>query len=332
MIEVIDTAIDAVKLVQPTRAADHRGFLSEVWGEQALREAGIDVRFVSENQVLNLKANVLRGLHFQLPPFEQAKLLRVTRGRIYDVAVDLRPGSPSFGQHVGALLDAEEGRQLYVPEGFAHGFCTLEDASEVHYLLSCPARISHARGIAWNDPELAIQWRLDAEPILAQRDREHPSLAEWLAGREQQVLQDPAGAPALGLHTASAEQDLRTLIDGLEAQRCSALIDADLEALRLLCSDRLIYIHTSTRRDTKESFLRRIESGYYRYLEFERDQPEITLLDGSALVRARLRSRVIVDGIEKSLNNAILSVWTREQGRWRFVAYQPTAVPAVVPE
>jgi dTDP-4-dehydrorhamnose 3,5-epimerase len=322
MIEVTATAIDAVKLLVPSRRADHRGYLSEVYSERELRGAGIDTHFVADNHVLNLKANVLRGLHFQTPPFEQVKLVRVTRGRVFDVAVDLRAGSPTFGRHVGAVLSAEAGNQLYVPEGFAHGFCALEDGSEVHYKLSCQAQPGHDKGIRWDDPALGIDWLLTGAPILAERDTQHPLLADWQAAQQRE------GAAPLGTHEA---RDSAAVIDALEAERCRALLARDMEALQRLCSDRLVYTHTSTRRDTKESFLRRVETGYYEYLEFTRGVPKVTVLGSTAFVNGQLDSRVIVEGTAKMLHNAILTVWVHEQGRWQFAAYQATPIPAVVP-
>lgn len=174
MFEASQTAIDGVKLLRFVARQDERGYFAEVCSERSLAEAGIHDRFVADNQIFNRKANVVRGLHFQLPPYAQAKLVRVTRGRIYDVAVDLRPTSTTFGCHVGAILSAAGFDCLYLPEGFAHGFCTLEDEVEVQYKVSCLPASGFERGVLWNDLRLAIAWPLSGEPIIAQRDRSWP--------------------------------------------------------------------------------------------------------------------------------------------------------------
>src|SRR5215469_8934841 len=131
--QISDTVLPGVKLVQPVRYGDARGYFSEVYREAAFAEAGVDARFVQENQSLSAAVGVVRGLHFQIPPMAQAKLVRVVAGAILDVAVDLRRGSPSYGRHVARVLDAERGEQLFIPEGFAHGFCTLEPNTEIVY-------------------------------------------------------------------------------------------------------------------------------------------------------------------------------------------------------
>lgn len=177
MFEVEPTAIDAVKRLRFAAKIDHRGYFAQVCSDRSLAACGIGSRFVADNQVLGLKANVLRGLHFQPPPFAQAKLVRVTRGSIFDVAVDLRVQSPTFGEHVGVRLGADAFEWLYVPEGFAHGFCTLEDDVEVQYKVTRLPEPGHELGVAWNDEELAIDWPLTGEPVLADRDKAFPCLA-----------------------------------------------------------------------------------------------------------------------------------------------------------
>jgi dTDP-4-dehydrorhamnose 3,5-epimerase len=177
--QVSDTAIAGVRILRPARHRDARGFFSEVYNEQALAAHGIAVRFVQDNHSLSLMRGTVRGLHFQIPPFAQAKLVRVTRGAILDVVVDLRRDSPSFGRHVAELLSAAEWNQLFVPEGFAHGFCTLEPDTEVMYKVNRPYSAAHDRGLFWNDPALAIPWPIPAaEAPLSERDRHHPPLAE----------------------------------------------------------------------------------------------------------------------------------------------------------
>ncbi|HEX6937786.1 MAG TPA: dTDP-4-dehydrorhamnose 3,5-epimerase [Longimicrobiales bacterium] len=178
-LQVIPTAIPDVKVIVPARYGDERGFLSEVYERGAFLDAGIDVAFVQENHSYSARRGTVRGLHFQVPPRAQAKLVRVARGAILDVAVDLRPDSPTFGKHVSVVLSAENWNQLYVPVGFAHGFCTLEPDTEVIYKLSDVYAPECERGLLWNDPALGIDWPVDeATAILSPRDRTHPRLAE----------------------------------------------------------------------------------------------------------------------------------------------------------
>ena len=177
--DISETAIAGVRVLRPTQHRDARGFFSEVYNEAVFAAHGIVVRFVQDNHSLSLKRGTVRGLHFQIPPLAQAKLVRVTRGAIFDVAVDLRRGSPSFGRHVAAVLSAAEWNQLFVPEGFAHGFCTLEPDTEVTYKVNRPYSAAHDRGLYWNDPALAISWPVsEAEALLSERDRCHPPLVE----------------------------------------------------------------------------------------------------------------------------------------------------------
>jgi dTDP-4-dehydrorhamnose 3,5-epimerase len=172
------TAIPEVKLLRPPKFADDRGFFSETYSKRALAEAGIDLEFVQDNHTLSLHQGVLRGLHFQIPPFAQHKLLRVIRGAIFDVAVDLRHGSPTFGKHVVETLSAEEWNQILVPVGFAHGFCTLAADTEVAYKMTNYYSPEHERGIIWNDPALGISWPVsEAEAILSDKDRRWPALS-----------------------------------------------------------------------------------------------------------------------------------------------------------
>src|SRR5438132_7880934 len=131
--QVVETQIADIKILKPVRHGDSRGFFSEVYKENVLREHGIDIHFVQDNHSLSASRWVVRGLHFQIPPFAQAKLLRVTSGSIFDVAVDIRQGSPRFGHHVAVVLDASAWSQIFIPEGFAHGYCTLEPNTEVIY-------------------------------------------------------------------------------------------------------------------------------------------------------------------------------------------------------
>jgi dTDP-4-dehydrorhamnose 3,5-epimerase len=177
--QVVATEIADVKLIRPVRHADPRGFFAEIFREDALSRHGIDVHFVQENHSLSVEPGVVRGLHFQIPPCAQAKLVRVAAGAIVDVVVDLRAGSPSFGRHIAVRLDAEEGSQLYVPVGFAHGFCTLEPNTELVYKVGAYYSAEHDRGLLWNDPALGIAWPVsEAAARLSDKDRRHPVLAD----------------------------------------------------------------------------------------------------------------------------------------------------------
>jgi dTDP-4-dehydrorhamnose 3,5-epimerase len=177
--QITQTEIAEIKVVKPVRHTDERGFFSEVFKESVLRQNGIDVHFVQDNHSLSLGKWVVRGLHFQLPPFAQAKLLRVISGSIFDVAVDIRWGSPSFGQHVAVVLSAEDWNQIFIPEGFAHGYCTLEPDTEVIYKVNSYYSAEHDRGLLWNDPSLAIVWPVaDGQAILSNKDRKHPLLSD----------------------------------------------------------------------------------------------------------------------------------------------------------
>ena len=176
--DVTATRIQDVKLVVPRRFHDERGFLSEVFSQQKLRALGVAMDVVQENFSHSLAAGTVRGMHFQIAPAAQAKLVRVTSGAVLDVAVDLRRGSPTFGTHVSATLTADGGEMFFVPVGFAHGFCTLEPSTEVTYLLSAPHDPETERGILWNDPDLGIVWPVAADAaVMSDRDRALPPLA-----------------------------------------------------------------------------------------------------------------------------------------------------------
>lgn len=181
MLSVEETAIPAVKIVTPKKFGDHRGFFSETWSRKAFADAGLDLDFVQDNQSLSAPVGTLRGLHFQSAPFAQDKLVRVTRGRILDVAVDIRASSPTFGKHVAVELSAENWKQLLVPIGFAHGFVTLEPDTEVLYKVTAPYAPQNDHGLAFDDPALGIDWRLPlSELTLSDKDRKHPRFAEML--------------------------------------------------------------------------------------------------------------------------------------------------------
>jgi dTDP-4-dehydrorhamnose 3,5-epimerase len=174
---VEDTAIAGVKLITPRMHGDHRGFFSEVYREDVLAKAGLALHFVQDNHSLSAQTGTLRGLHFQSPPFAQDKLVRVLRGAILDVAVDLRASSPTYGQHVAVELSSANWRQLLVPIGFAHGFCTLEPDTEVFYKVTNYYSAAHDLGLAWDDPALAIVWPASGSaPVLSDKDKRLPRL------------------------------------------------------------------------------------------------------------------------------------------------------------
>ena len=176
--QVIPTDIPDVKILAPRRHGDHRGFFSEVYSRKAFAAAGLPpLEFVQDNHSLSAERGVVRGLHYQLPPAAQDKLVRVVRGAILDVAVDIRRSSPTFGRHVRAVLSADNWQQILVPAGFAHGFVTLEPDTEVLYKVTSYYSPEHERGILWNDPALGIDWGVDpAAATLSKKDREYPPL------------------------------------------------------------------------------------------------------------------------------------------------------------
>ncbi|MHC4980982.1 MAG: dTDP-4-dehydrorhamnose 3,5-epimerase [Planctomycetota bacterium] len=176
---VIETEIPDIKILSPERFGDHRGFFSETYNRRALAEAGLELDFVQDNDSLTAEPGTVRGLHFQVPPFAQHKLVRVVRGAILDVAVDLRRGSPTRGRHVAVQISAEEWNQVFVPAGFAHGFCTLKPDTHIVYKVTSHYSPQHDKGLLWSDPALGIQWPVSAaEAVLSQRDTQWPRLAE----------------------------------------------------------------------------------------------------------------------------------------------------------
>ena len=179
MTEVLPLALPEVMLIIPVRHGDSRGFFSETYSRKALTHAGFDKPFVQDNHSLSGKRGILRGLHFQRAPHAQDKLVRVTRGAVFDVAVDIRKGSPTFGQWVGAELSEDNWRQMLVPIGFAHGFVTLTDTVEVLYKVTADYAPECEGGLAWDDPALDIDWPLPVHEITTNaRDRGWPKLSE----------------------------------------------------------------------------------------------------------------------------------------------------------
>ena len=177
--QVIETAIPDVNVLVPKKHGDNRGFFSEVFSRKAFEAAGLPVDFVQDNHSLSAEVGVVRGLHYQLEPMAQVKLVRVIRGAILDVAVDIRRSSPTFGKHVAETISAENWKQILIPPGFAHGFRTLEPNTEVIYKVTNFYSPENDRGIRWNDPAIGIDWGVtEASAILSDRDRKHPLLAD----------------------------------------------------------------------------------------------------------------------------------------------------------
>ena len=174
--KIIETAIPDVKLIKPRRFDDDRGFFSQTYHQRQYHDAGIPSRFVQDNWSHSSKG-VLRGLHYQLKN-PQAKLVSVIRGEVFDVAVDIRKDSPTFGKWVGEILSAENGCQLYVPEGFAHGFLVLSDEVDFQYKCSDFYTPGDEYGVRWDDPDIAIRWPECGEPVLAQKDLAAPFLKD----------------------------------------------------------------------------------------------------------------------------------------------------------
>ena len=175
-------AIPEVRVLQPQRFEDSRGSFSEVYNAHTFAEHGVRVAFVQDNHSRSVFKGTVRGLHFQTPPFAQDKLVRVPRGRILDVAVDIRVDSPTYGQHVSTELSAENWNQMFVPKGFAHGFCTLEPDTEVVYKVSAYYAPEYDKGLLWNDPALGVQWPVAAEEaVLSDKDRHQPKFHQLFA-------------------------------------------------------------------------------------------------------------------------------------------------------
>lgn len=171
--------ITDVLVIAPRIFRDERGFFSETYNQKTLAAAGFDQTFVQDNHSMSRERGVVRGLHFQINPEPQGKLVRVVRGAIFDVAVDIRHGSPTFGQHVSRVISADNWEQLWVPVGFAHGFCTIEPDTEVIYKVTGYYSPECDRGMAWNDPALGIDWPVAPNhAVLSAKDKAHPTLSE----------------------------------------------------------------------------------------------------------------------------------------------------------
>ncbi|HET9068012.1 MAG TPA: dTDP-4-dehydrorhamnose 3,5-epimerase [Amaricoccus sp.] len=176
------TAIPEVRVLTPRRFSDDRGYLCETWSAPRLAAAGLDFAFVQDNESLSARAGTLRGLHFQAPPFAQAKLVRVARGAILDVAVDGRRGSPTYGRWVAEEISAANGAQLLLPRGFLHGFLTLVPDTLVVYKADNPYDAASDGGVLWSDPDLGIPWGLPAnDVVLSDKDRGLPAFRDWVS-------------------------------------------------------------------------------------------------------------------------------------------------------
>ncbi|NQX66714.1 dTDP-4-dehydrorhamnose 3,5-epimerase [Paenibacillus alba] len=175
--KVMSTKLEGLLIIEPDVHGDHRGFFMESYHRAKMAEQGIDIVFVQDNHSLSKEAGVLRGLHYQLNPKAQTKLIRVVSGAIYDVAVDIRSSSPTFGQWVGVELSESNKRQLLVPQGFAHGFCTIVPHTQVLYKVDEYYSPENDRGVLWNDSAIGIDWPA-ANPILSEKDGKHPLLKD----------------------------------------------------------------------------------------------------------------------------------------------------------
>ena len=177
---VRDSLIPDVILVIPKRYEDPRGFFEETYVEERFKQNGITCDFMQDNHSRSLSKGIIRGLHFQTPPFAQDKLVRCTRGRVWDIAVDIRAGSPTFGKYASAELTEQNGHQFFVPIGFAHAFCTLEDDCEVQYKVSNKYSPDNDAGLAFNDPDLGIEWPFShSDLVLSDKDSKLPKLSDF---------------------------------------------------------------------------------------------------------------------------------------------------------
>lgn len=176
---IASLSIPDVKVLKPDRFGDQRGFFSETYNRRTLAKCGIELEFVQDNHTLSRSMGTIRGLHYQSPPFAQDKLVRVVRGSVLDVAVDLRRGSPTYGRHVAAVISAKAWNQILVPIGFAHGFCTLTPDTEIIYKTTNYYSHEHDHGILWTDPDLGIDWPVSKEEgVLSSKDRCLPRLRD----------------------------------------------------------------------------------------------------------------------------------------------------------
>ena len=179
MLIVRSNDVLGVILIETRRFGDHRGYFAETYSYKRFEDLGLGVSFVQDNHSVSLEIGTLRGLHFQAPPRAQAKLVRCGRGSIFDVAVDIRRGSPTYGHWVGEVLSEDNGKQLFIPEGFAHGFVTLEPNSEIVYKCSDYYFPDTEGSLRWDDPDIGIEWPLTGDPVLSEKDAIAPFLADF---------------------------------------------------------------------------------------------------------------------------------------------------------
>jgi len=180
MIEITQTPLLDLLLITPRRFGDSRGFFSETWHQKRLLDHGLTLDFVQDNHSFSSQTGTVRGLHFQAPPHAQDKLVRCGRGRLFDVAVDIRRGSPSYGQWYGTELSFENGKQLLVPKGFLHGFSTLEPDTEINYKCTDYYAPDHEGAVLFNDPDIGIDWRVDpAKAVLSEKDQSAPQWRDF---------------------------------------------------------------------------------------------------------------------------------------------------------
>jgi len=172
-----ETSLPGAFVIEPERMADSRGFFARTFDAREFEAHGLNARIAQTNLSHNPRRGTLRGMHYQRAPFAEAKLIRCTRGAVHDVIIDLRPGSPTYRSHFGVRLDAENRKMLYVPEGFAHGFLTLADDTEVSYQISQFYSPEHGAGVRWNDPAFGISWPAEVA-VIAERDRTYPDFRE----------------------------------------------------------------------------------------------------------------------------------------------------------
>ena len=186
--EIRATALPEVKVLTPRRFGDSRGYFSETWSRPRMADAGLDLDFLQDNESLSAQVGTLRGLHYQAPPFAQAKLVRVPRGAIRDVAVDARRGSPTYGKWIAEEISAENGAQILVPRGFLHGFVTLVPDTLVVYKVDGVFDAASDGGVLWSDPDIGIDWGLPAGgPVLSEKDGKAPAFRDWTSPFEYGV-------------------------------------------------------------------------------------------------------------------------------------------------
>lgn len=175
--EILTTALPGVLMIKPARYGDHRGFFSESWNQKRMQEAGLDINFVQDNHSLSREVGTIRGLHFQSPPHAQGKLVRCGKGKLFDVAVDVRRGSPTYGHWIGEELSFENGKQLWIPAGFLHGFVTREPDTEIIYKCTDYYAPECDGAVRWDS--CGIEWAIEGHPVLSPKDEAAPTLAEF---------------------------------------------------------------------------------------------------------------------------------------------------------